>query len=52
MKEETINIPIRVTYRIVDGEPVRISEERADVPLDALVELFAQAFGLQKAVEE
>jgi hypothetical protein len=51
MKEETINIPLRVTYRIVDDQPVRISEERADVPLEALVEIFARAFGLQKAVE-
>jgi hypothetical protein len=51
MKNETINIPLRVTYRIVDGEPVRVSEERADVPLEAIVKLFAQAFGLQKAVE-
>ena len=51
MKKETINIPVRVTYRIVDGKPIRVSEERADVPLETIVELFAKAFGLQKAVE-
>lgn len=43
--QETICVPIRAHYRIVDGEVVRESAEYADVPVDTIAELLIRGFG-------
>lgn len=48
--EETINIPIKATYRISGDSFTKIDEIRADVPVDAIAKIFAEHFGLDKAV--
>lgn len=41
---ETINVPIRATYRYIDGEMVMVDAEYADVPVDAVARLLGPAF--------
>lgn len=46
---ETVNIPIRATYRITDSKPICISQDRVDVPVNTIADLIAPAFGLVEA---
>lgn len=34
----------RATYRIIDGEPVRVSAEYADVPVDTIAQMLIRGF--------
>lgn len=43
--QETIRIPIRAHYRIIDGEVVKESAEYADIPVDTIAEMLIRAFG-------
>lgn len=44
-KDSICSIPIQATYRFIDGEPVRISAEYADISADALARFLIQKFG-------
>ena len=37
-------IPVKATYRIIDGEPVMISAEYADIPADVIARLLLPRF--------
>lgn len=39
------SIPVQATYRIINGELVRISAEYADISADALARFLIQKFG-------
>lgn len=39
------DVPISATYRIIDGEPVLISAEYADIPADVIARLLLRHFG-------
>lgn len=41
---DTITIPVQATYRIVNGEPVMIAAEYADVSADAVARFLLDAF--------
>lgn len=43
--QETIRVPIRAHYRIIDSKVVKESAEYADVPVDAIAELLIRGFG-------
>ena len=38
-------IPVKATYRIIDGEPVMIDAEWADIPADEIARLFLRRYG-------
>ena len=42
----TLNIPIRATYKIINGEAVKVDEERANIPTDTLAQIFMRGFGV------
>lgn len=39
------NVPISATYRIIDGNPVMIDAEYADIPADLFARFLLQKFG-------
>ena len=39
------NVPISATFRIIDGEPVMIDAEYADIPADVFARFLLQKFG-------
>ncbi|MFV0497239.1 MAG: hypothetical protein ACK5L0_03585 [Candidatus Fimivivens sp.] len=39
------SIPVQATYRIIDGQPVRIEAEYMDISADALARFLVQRFG-------
>lgn len=45
MDDDMCRIPIRATYRIVDGEPVLISADYRDIPADLIARFLIQKFG-------
>ena len=46
MATDTLHIPVTATYRIIDGEAVKIAAEYADVPTDIIARLLVRGFGL------
>jgi len=42
---ETIKIPVSATYRIINGQPVRIAAEYVDAPVDVVARFFLERFG-------
>lgn len=44
--QETIRVPVKAGFAIVDGKPVMISAEYADVDVDALARYLIHGFGL------
>lgn len=52
MENETINIPIQARCRCTDTGIVKIAEVREDVEVKEIARLFAESFGLAKAVED
>ena len=43
--EKMCRIPVKATYRIIDGEPVMIDAEWADIPADQIARMFLLRFG-------
>lgn len=43
--EAMCRIPVKATYRIIDGEPVMIDAEWADIPADEIARLFLRRYG-------
>lgn len=41
-----MSIPVSATYRIIDGEPVRISAEYADITPDCFAQFLIRKFGI------
>lgn len=39
-------IPVRATYKIVNGEPVKVSAEYRDIPADLIAQFLLQKFGI------
>ena len=47
MEENNIcQIPMRITYKIIDGQPVKISAEYQDIPADLIAQFLLQKFGV------
>ncbi len=44
-KYNMCRIPITATYRIVNGEPVRVADEYVDVPADVIARFLLEKFG-------
>lgn len=44
--EDTIRIPVKATYHIVEGEPVRVSAEYEEIPTMELVKVLLRGFSL------
>ena len=44
MNTETIRIPVQATYKIVNGEAVRVDAEFADISVDAFVQYLLRKF--------
>lgn len=45
-KDEMCKIPVEATYRVIDGEVVRVSAKYVDVPADVIARFLIQKFGL------
>lgn len=45
-EQNTIRIPVKAGFAIVDGKPVMVSAEYADVNVDALAGYLIRGFGL------
>ena len=39
-------IPVKATYRIIDGKPIKIAANYADIPADTIARLLIRGFGL------
>ena len=46
VSNQTIRIPIRATYRMIDGEAVKIDAEYADVPVNLIAKMIIRKLGL------
>lgn len=44
--KDTITVPIEATYHIINGKPVMVDAEWADVPVDAVADLLMRGFGV------
>lgn len=44
---ETITVPIKASYQIIDGKPVMVSADYANVPVDAVARLLMHGFGVE-----
>ena len=49
---ETMKLPIAVTYRIIDGAPVAIEKEYADIPADEMARILLKEFKRQQKEKE
>lgn len=38
-------VPVKATYRIIDGAPVMVSAEWADIPAEVIAEMIIRSFG-------
>lgn len=47
-----MKLPIAVTYRIIDGAPVAIEKEYADIPADEMARILFNEFKKQHKAEE
>jgi len=47
---QTLYLPIAVTYRKINGEMVMVDAEYADVPVDTLCQMIFRAFGVYNAI--
>lgn len=45
-KDEICKNPVEATYRVIDGEVVRVSAKYVDVPADVIARFLIQRFGL------
>ena len=43
--KDILRVPVEVTYRIVDGEPVKVRAEYAEISADAFARFLIQKFG-------
>lgn len=39
-------IPVRATFRVIDGKPVMTEVEYTDIPADVIARMILQSFGL------
>lgn len=51
-KDICYDVPIKATYRIIDGEPVMIDSVRADIPAAEIAKLLCRLWGVSIAKEE
>jgi hypothetical protein len=51
-ENKNCRIPVRATYRIIDGEPVRVDAEYVDLPADAIARFLLQKFGVDAIFKE
>ncbi len=47
-----MKLPIAVTYRIIDGAPVAIEKEYADIPADEMARILLKEFKRQQKEKE
>lgn len=47
-----MKLPIAVTYRIIDGAPVAIEKEYADIPADEMTRILFNEFKRQQKEKE
>lgn len=45
MEDNICRIPVQATYRIVDGNPVRVDTKYADIPAEVIARFLLQKFG-------
>ena len=46
MQENICRIPVTATYRMINGKPVMIAAEWADIPADTIAQFLIQKFGV------
>lgn len=46
------SIPVRATFRIVDGKPVMVAAEYADIPADAIAAYLVDKLGVDAIFSE
>lgn len=46
MQDNICKIPVRATFRIIDGEAVMVAAEYADIPADAIAAYLVQRCGV------
>lgn len=49
---DTCRIPVRATYRIVNGEAVMVAAEYADIPADAIAAYLVDKLGVDAIFSE
>lgn len=47
-----MKLPIAVTYRIIDGDPVAIEKEYADIPVNEMARILFNEFKRQQKEKE
>ena len=47
-----MKLPVVVTYRIIDGEPVAIEKEYADIPVNEVAHILFKEFKRQQREKE
>ena len=47
-----MKLPIAVTYRIIDGDPVAIEKEYADIPVNEIARILFNEFKRQQKEKE
>ncbi len=52
MKDDMIRVPVSATYRIIDGEPVRIQAEYVEISADTFARFLIQKFGKTPYLKE
>lgn len=52
MNAAVLTVPVKATYRIIDGEAVIIDAVYADVPADLIARLLMRGFGVPFAEQQ
>jgi len=52
MKADTINIPVQATYRITNGEAVKVAAVYANIPASSIARLLLRGFGMPAITEK
>lgn len=47
--EQLCRVPVKATYRVIDGKPVRVAAVYANIPADTIARLILRGFGLTPA---